>query len=208
MKQPGWRWLLISGLVVLSACSHLREHNAEMPAGWNAQVAKQSALSSWYVQGLLGVKNARQAGSFDVFWNQQHGHYQIRLIAPMGQGAFLINGDAHMVTLQLANGEVRSAANADQLLGDSLGVDLPLGSLQNWLRGVPAAGDSQMQWDQQGNLYLLKHGKWRVEMTRYRKLDGMRLPQAFYLSRTDQPDLTIRLLLRQWQLTDLPALSL
>jgi outer membrane lipoprotein LolB len=208
MKQPGWRWSLILGVVVLSACSHLREHSAEVPVGWNQQVVKQSALTAWYVQGRLGVQTAKQAGSFDVFWNQQNDRYQIRLIAPMGQGAFLVDGDAHSVRLQAANGEISTAPSAEQLFKDSLGVDLPLESLQRWLRGVPAAGDSQLQWDKQGNLYLLKHGSWRVEMTHYRKLDGLKLPQAFYLSRADQPDLTVRLLLRHWQLKDLPALSL
>ena len=206
MKQPGWRWSFILGLVVLSACSHLREHSAEVPAGWNDQVAKQSALTSWYVQGRMGVQTAKQAGSFDVFWNQQNGRYQIRLIAPMGQGAFLVDGDAQSVRLQAANGEVRTAPSAEELFKDSLGIGLPLKSLQSWLRGMPAAGDRQLRWDKQGNLYLLKHGEWRVEMRRYRKLGGLKLPQAFYLSRADQPDLSIRLLLRKWQLTDLPAL--
>ncbi len=206
MKQPGWRWSLILSFIVLSACSHLLEHSAEVPADWSQRLARQSALTSWYVQGRMGVQTEKQAGSFDVFWNQQNGRYQIRLIAPMGQGAFLVDGDAQAVRLQSADGEVRTAASAEQLFKDSLGIGLPLKSMQNWLRGMPAAGDSQLQWDKQGNLYLLKHGEWRVEMTRYRKLDGLKLPQAFYLSRADRPDLSIRLLLRKWQLLDLPAL--
>jgi len=206
MKQPGWRWSFILGFVVLGACSHLREHSTNVPVGWSQQLARQSTLTSWYVQGRLGVQTANQAGSFDVFWNQQNARYQIRLIAPMDQGAFLVDGDAHVVRLRSSSGEVRIAPTAEQLFKDSLGVGLPLESLQSWLRGVPAAGDRQLQWDKQGNLYLLKHGEWRVEMTHYRKLNGLKLPQAFYLSRADQPDLSIRLLLRKWQLADLPAL--
>jgi outer membrane lipoprotein LolB len=206
MKLPGWRWSFILGFVVLSACSHLREHSAEVPAGWKQQLARQSALTSWYVQGRLGVQTEYQAGSFDVFWNQQNARYQIRLIAPMGQGAFQVDGDAQFVRLRSANGEVRIAPSAEELFKDSLGVGLPLKSLQSWLRGIPAPGDRQLQWDKQGNLYLLKHGEWRVELARYHKQGGLKLPQAFYLSRADQPELSIRLLLRKWQLTDLPAL--
>jgi len=64
-----------------------------------------------------------------------------------------------------------------------------------------------LTWDEQGNLYIVEQDGWRVEMARYHELDGMKLPQAFYLSRSDQPELMIKLLLSQWRLSDLPALS-
>jgi outer membrane lipoprotein LolB len=207
MKQPGWPWPLLFCLALLTACGHLRERSAEAPDGWTEQAAKQAALTSWYVQGRLGVQSAHQGGSFDVFWNQQGERYQIRLIAAMGQGAFLITGDNQSVSLQDANGDIQTASTADQLFTDSLGVDLPLENLHSWLRGLPAAGDSRLRWDQQGNLYIVEQGGWRVEMARYRNVDDLKLPQTFYLSRADQPELQIRLLLAQWQLNDLPALT-
>jgi outer membrane lipoprotein LolB len=194
-------------LGLLAGCSHLREQSADAPAGWTEQRAKHSALDSWYVQGRLGVQTAHQGGSLDVYWNQQGEHYQIRLLAPMGQGAFLITGDASAVRLQRASGETQTANNADQLFADSLGVSLPLKSLQHWLRGLPASAAAQLQWDVLGNLYIIKEDGWRVEMARYHRQQALNLPHQFYLSRADQPELMIKLVLSSWQLTDLPALA-
>lgn len=205
--QTGRFCLLVLALSLLSACGHLREQSDATPPGWAEQTARQRALSAWYVEGRLGVQTATQAGSLDVFWNQQAQCYQIRLIAPLGQGAFLVTGDADSARLQTSNGDIRSAASADQLFAESLGVTLPLASLRSWLRGLPAAGDSELVWDEQGHLYIIEQDGWRVELARYKQQDGLILPHAFYLSRRDQPELMIRLLLRSWQLHDLPALA-
>lgn len=207
-SQTGRFCFLVFALGLLSACGHLREQSSATPPGWAEQAAKQRAISAWYVEGRLGVQTATQGGSLDVFWNQQGQPYQIRLIAPLGQGAFLVTGDADSASLQTINGEIRSAASADQLFADSLGVKLPLASLRSWLRGLPAAGDSELRWDEQGHLYIIEQDGWRVELARYQKQDDLILPHAFYLTRRDQPELMIRLLLRSWQLRDLPALAL
>lgn len=207
MFLPDGRWPLLLCLILLSACTQVREHSADAPAAWAEQAARQSALKSWYVQGRLAIQTAKQGGSLDVFWNQQGEQYLIRLIAPLGQGAFLLQGDAHTARLQTASGEIRTADSADELFSDSLGVALPLASLRSWLRGLPAAGASRLQWDEQGNLFIVEQDGWRVEMARYSQVGGLHLPQTFYLSRADQPELMIRLLLRPWQLTDLPTLQ-
>lgn len=200
------RLFLICPLVLI-ACSHLREQAAETPAGWDARQAKYRQIDSWYVQGRLGVQTEHQGGSLDLFWNQQGDRYQIRLVAPMGQGAFFITGDSHAVTLRNAQGEIRTSDSADALFSESLGISLPFKNLQYWLRGLSAETDKDLKWDEQGNLYLLDHRGWRVEMARYSQQAGFSLPHAFYLSRADRPELSVRLLLGTWKLSDLPVLE-
>ena len=45
-------------------------------------------------------------------------------------------------------------------------------------------------------------------MNRYRRVAGYELPHAFYLEREDRPDLSVRMLVREWRLaqssTDTP----
>ena len=194
-------------LASLASCGHVHDKTSQPPAGWVSQQAANSALDSWYIQGRLGVQTEKQGGSLDVFWNQQGERYQLRLIAPMGQGAFFIEGDAQQVSLTNADGSIHSSDNPDALFSQSLGVSLPLASLHDWLRGLPAREDKRLQWNELGQLYIVEQNGWRVEITRYRDQAGYQLPHAFYLSRADQPDLMVRLLLRSWQLQDLPALE-
>lgn len=204
-RQRGWQLSIVLLALTLGACGHLRERSDKAPADWPERAARLASIDSWYVQGRLGVRSTDQGGSLDVLWNQQAGHYQMRLLAPMGQGAFFIDGDARGVSLLGADGELRTAASAQQLFAETLGVSLPLTSLQRWLRGLPGADAHELQWDAEGHLYILQEQGWRVEITRYQKVDGIELPHAFFLSRADQPELMIRLILRSWQLRDLPA---
>ena len=199
--------IVLCTYALTAACGHVPDKTSQQPAGWALQQASNSAIDSWYVEGRLGVQTRLQGGSLDVFWNQQGEHYQIRLIAPMGQGAFFINGDAHSVTLTNADGTTHTSDSADDLFSQSLGVKLPLASLRHWLRGLPDAGSHELQWDELGRLNIVEQLGWRVEMTRYRATAEHTLPHAFYLSRADQPELMVRLLLRNWQLEDLPALE-
>lgn len=192
---------------LIAGCSHLREQVSTEPDGWQLQQERNGTIDAWYISGRLGVKTEQQNGSLDIFWNQQGERYQIRLIAPFGQGAYFIYGEAGKVTIVDAKGGRHTSDNADELFAAYLGVRLPLSSLQHWLRGLPAAAPQRLQWDEAGMLYIVEQLGWRVEMARYAEASGYMLPYAFYLSRADQPELSVQLRLGQWQLHELPALE-
>jgi outer membrane lipoprotein LolB len=188
-------------LAMQFSCSYLPKTTSQMPENWLQTVAQRQQLASWKLTGRLGIQTESNGGSLDLFWNQQNEAYKIRLIAAMGQGTILIKGDAHGVMLRTDEG-VTYADNADELLTSSLGVSVPLSGLHDWLRGVPVA-DRPVQkqlWDEQGQLYKLVQDGWTIEMSAYKKVGEYILPHDFYLSRKDQPELGIRLVIQQWTL--------
>ena len=190
-------------LLVQFSCSYLPKATSKSPDNWLQTVAQRQQLSSWKLTGRLGMQTETNGGSLDLFWNQQDDVYKIRLIAAMGQGAILIQGDAQGVMLRTNEGETY-AENADELLASSLGVSVPLSGLHDWLRGVPTA-DKPVQkqlWDKHGQLYKLVQDGWNIEMSAYKKVGKHILPHVFYLDRDDQPELEIRLMIRQWTLLD------
>lgn len=195
--------LLITLLALQQACSYLPHLSQKMPEGWPQTVAQRQQISSWKVVGRLGIQTEHDGGSLDIFWKQNEDDYKIRLVAAMGQGTTLITGNAHGVTLRTTEG-VAYAESADELLASSLGINLPLSGMHDWLRAVPVA-DHPVQkqlWDRQGQLYKLVQDGWNIEMSDYRKVGEHTLPHAFYINRDDQPELEIRLLIREWVLTE------
>ena len=185
------------------SCSTLSKVSSQSPEGWSQTVVQRQQLSSWKVTARLGMQTETNGGSLDLFWNQQDDVYKIRLIAAMGQGTILIQGDAQGVRLRTNEGETY-AENVDELLASSLGVSVPLSGLHDWLRGVPTT-DKPVQkqlWDKHGQLYKLVQDGWNIEMSAYKKVGKHILPHAFYLDRDDQPELEIRLMIRQWTLPD------
>jgi outer membrane lipoprotein LolB len=119
----------------------------------------------------------------------------------MGQGAVHIAGDNGGVTISLADGQTEYSQDADALFASMTGLSLPMSGLQDWLRGMPIQGEAiqNISWNEHGQLYKLEQRGWRVEMARYKAIAGYDLPHAFYLEREDSPELSVRLLVREWQ---------
>jgi outer membrane lipoprotein LolB len=188
---------------LLASCSYLPELTTTAPENWQETLERRHQIDSWKIQGRLGVQTEDNGGSLDLFWSQKGEDYSIRLIAPMGQGTILIKGNAQGVRIKTAEGE-QYAENADALLASSLGTKVPVTGLRDWLRGMPMKNKPviKQSWNEQGQLYKLLQDDWNVEMSNYKRVGESLLPHDFYLSRDDRPELGIRLLIRQWALSD------
>ena len=190
--------LLIS---TLASCATVSEQVFESPADWDSRQQHNQQLTHWSIKARLGVQSETDGGSFDVFWQQRADAYNVRLVAPMGQGAVLINGNDDGVTISLADGSTEYSEHANELFTAMTGLPLPVEGLQDWLRGMPMRGEETgtISWNEQAQLYKLEQSGWRVEMSRYKTVAEYELPHAFYLEREDQPELSVRLLVREWQ---------
>ena len=196
------RFLLTYCLVsILSSCASVSEQVYQHPADWETRLQQQQQINDWAIKARLGVQTEFEGGSFDVFWQQLADVYEIRLIAPMGQGAVQITGDNGGVTIRLADGQTEYSQDADELFASMTGLSLPVNGLQDWLRGMPIQDEAiqNISWNEHGQLYKLEQKGWRVEMSRYKAIAGYDLPHAFYLEREDSPELSVRLLVREWQ---------
>ena len=198
-----FRLVLVLVTSTLLSCSTLTKTTTQAPAHWQETLQHRKQIVAWKIQGKLGIQTEDNGGSLDLFWNQQRDVYQIRMIAPMGQGAVLIRGNAQGVYVKTADGTEQYSDDADVLLASSLGVDIPLAGLRDWLRGLPAKGQpaSLQRWDDKGQLVKLVQNNWNIEMSDYRKVVEHKLPHSFHFGRDDRPELSIRLLIRQWKLT-------
>ncbi len=203
------RLLGVSLLLLASACTQLEVKQKPpvavakpvQPAGWLAAKKQRMAIKSWELRGRLGVQAENKSGTLDLTWQQDGDEYVIRLLAPMGQGTYLISGNEYSAILRLPNGKKRIISNPDTLFRDSLGVNLPLSALRDWVRGIPASSlpVDKIRWNKKGLLRQIDQNGWHVEMSNYLGSKVL-LPYKIYLSRDDKPDLSIRLALRQWMI--------
>ena len=188
-------------VVLLTSCASLSEQVLQRLMIGNNAWQHHKQIDDWTIKARLGVQTEYEGGSFDVFWQQLTDAYDIRLIAPLGQGAVQITGDNGGVTISLANGQSEYADDAEALFASMTGMSLPVAGLQDWLRGMPIEGEEiqHASWNEQGQLYKLEQSGWRIEMNRYKSVADVELPHAFYLEREDRPELSVRLLIREWR---------
>ena len=194
---------LATGLacMVLASCAMVKEQTTLEPPVWRLEQQKRQQINAWEIRGRLGVQTVTNGGSVDIIWKQLDEEFLIRLIAPLGAGTYLIQGNNSYAEIRHPDGRTEAVSNVDDVFASSLDVDLPLTAIKDWIRGIPAHTLSveAISWNEQGLLHRAKQSGWNVEMTKYIGTKVL-LPHAIYLSHDDNAELDIRLVLRQWML--------
>lgn len=196
---------LISPLLIfltsslLLSCATVKQQDFTEPAGWVAEQQQRQQIKMWEIRGRLGVQTESNGGSMDIIWKQSDDEFSIRLIAPLGAGTYLIQGDNEMADIRFPDGQKKVVNDIDEVFSSALEVKLPANAVKDWIRGLPAKSLSveSISWNQQGLINRIKQSGWNVEMKKYMGNDIL-LPHAIYLSRDDNDELDVRLVLRQW----------
>ena len=171
------------------------------PAAQNAWAARQpmlAKLSHWRTVGRIGVINEQDGWHANFQWDQQGPTYRIDLIGPLGQGRVVVQGDAERVSIQTQDGQNWTAADADTLLEQSLGVRLPVNGLRYWVRGLPEPGATPvLEIDAEGRLIRLEQNGWIIDYPAYTPTTALDLPARIVARRSD---LSVKLVIEQWNL--------
>ncbi|RKZ60449.1 MAG: outer membrane lipoprotein LolB [Gammaproteobacteria bacterium] len=186
-------------LLTLASCATVKEQTNIEPAGWAAEKQTREQIISWEIRGRLGVQTENDGGTLDIIWKQAEQDFSIRLIAPLGAGNYLVQGNGDGAEIRFPDGRIKTVDNIDHVFSSILEVNLPAGAVKDWIRGLPAKTMSieNISWNEQGLLNTVKQSGWNVEMKKYTG-KKVSLPHVIYLSRNDDAELDIRLVLRQW----------
>lgn len=185
--------------LILTSCATIKQQVRTEPADWLAEQQKRQQIKIWEIRGRLGVQTESNGGTMDIIWKQSGQGFSIRLIAPLGAGTYLIQGDNNLAEIRFPDGQKKTVSNVDEVFSSAIEVDLPANAVKDWIRGLPATSLSveDISWNEQGLLETVKQSGWNVEMKKYTG-NEMLLPHIIYLSRDDNADIDVRLVLRQW----------
>lgn len=171
----------------------------EVRARWDSRQEQLRQLDNWQLNGRISLVTADEAWQADLIWAQQQREFDIKLIAPLGQGTLALRGGPGGAELRSSEAPrpVR-AADAEALLYQQTGWRMPVDGLRYWVRGLPAPGGSpDLKLDGQGRLSWLDQYGWRIEFVRYREVTGTDLPDKIFLRKED---LRVRVVIRNWGL--------
>lgn len=191
--------------LMLISCATIKEQTdkeepvSTEPASWLAEKQKRQQIKYWEIRGRLGLQTEKTGGAMDIIWKQAGEDFTIRLIAPLGAGSYMIQGEKDFAEIRFPDGEKQVVDNVDDIFVSALEVDLPASAIKDWVRGLPASAlpVEHVDWNEQGLINRVKQSGWNVEMTRYSG-SKITLPHSIFVSREDNEDLDVRLILRQW----------
>lgn len=193
-----WIGLLVLFLTSCASVSSLQPSPSSTPSKtWASRSAQLSHISSWQVNGKVAVQTAQDSGSASVDWQQQRNNYSISLTGPLGSAGLKINGSPGRATLQTSDGKRFTAANAEQLLAQNWGFDLPVSYLRYWVRGLPVSGvAATTQFDAYHRLASLQQAGWTIQFQNYTNSNGIELPERITAtSRT----MKVKMIIYRWQ---------
>jgi outer membrane lipoprotein LolB len=161
-----------------------------------------SALDPFTVTGRVAIQRGAEGGGARLRWRQHGATSDLRVMAPMAQGTFrLQGGGAAGVVLTAPDGRRYEAPDFPALMAAHLGWSFPVEGARYWVRGIPdpAAPVTNLNLDADGHLRDLAQTGWRISVLDYREVDGRTLPARLFLN---AGELQIRLVIDTWRLTN------
>lgn len=168
--------LMVAVLALLAACTTAPRRISADSALLAAQVEREAALAregAWKLTGRLAVSDGRDGGSGRIEWIQDGDTYQITLNAPVTRQSWKLAGNASFARLDGLEGGPFFGDDAESLLAEHVGWQVPFSDLIAWMRGARASGPASMEFGETGLPALIVQRGWRIE---YRAFNTAPLP--------------------------------
>ena len=185
MKILGWL-----GLALLAGCTTLT------PVSEPAPPLVQDFIPSFEIAGRLSVRHDNEGFSGNLRWRHVFGEDEFVVQTPLGQGVARVTQNAQGATLQMADGQVLHAQDAESLTQQALGFRLPLSGLPHWVQAQAVSDAAQMRHNDDGTLATLGEQGWQIEYLAYENVDNKTLPSKLSMQNSE---LKLRLVIDAWQ---------
>jgi outer membrane lipoprotein LolB len=166
-------------LVSLTACVS-RGPRVEAPAKLTdpealaAAQAQQAVRESWLrthdhwaFEGRVAINNNGKGGNGRIDWRQEGDRYVVSLSAPVTRQSWRLIGDARSGAARLEGlqGGTREGDDAERLLREATGWEIPVQALTRWAQGMqgPAASADQIDFAADGRLRGVQESGWRID---------------------------------------------
>ncbi|KRA46914.1 lipoprotein insertase outer membrane protein LolB [Pseudoxanthomonas sp. Root630] len=208
--------ILVAGLLALSMAgcatrgpgsdTPVLSDPAALAAARSAQAERQAWLekrSAWSFAGRVAVNANGKGGSGRIDWQQAASAYEVALSAPVTRQSWRLSGDlrAGGGRLEGLEGGTREGTDAEGLLREATGWDIPVASMTQWARGLedPAVATEAADYGTDGRLRTLRQRGWRVDYMEWHPADAGQpaMPRRIEARREGA---TVKLAIDQWQL--------
>lgn len=128
---------------------------------------------TWGFTGRAAIENAGRGGSGRIEWREDcDGQYAIALSAPITRQSWRLVGDlaSGAGRIEGLEGGPREGADAEALLRETTGWQVPLRRIGDWVRGMPAADApvAGLVHDAEGRPAGFEQAGWTVRYTGWR----------------------------------------
>lgn len=167
---------------------------------WQQHLQQIQKITTYQAEGQIGYISAKQRFSTAFDWQYQNPKaYTLVLSSTLSRAKLTFQMHAQGLTISDEKGRQRSAKDAQMLLHEIIGMDIPLTQLATWLKGEP----SQQQDYHVGTNHLLANftytmdgQKWTADYLNYHQEHSPALPRDILLKNEQQ---TLKIRVTNWK---------
>jgi outer membrane lipoprotein LolB len=190
------RRLLLIVTLAMAGCATLAPPAG--PVDWDQRRQELLGLDHWRMTGRVAVTVDGEGASASIDWRQSGDTADLAVSGPLGVGALRAVLDGSGLLLEDGSGARVEGADAERLLAERLGTDLPIRSLRYWMLGVPAPGQPYAETrSPDGRPASLQQSGWQVQFGRFGPVPGGELPDRLSLVRDGA---RLKLAVARWDL--------
>jgi outer membrane lipoprotein LolB len=201
VRAPAARVVALLLLASLTACTVAPTRpQAEREQLWQARSAQLAHIDAWDLEGRLAVHAGDQGGQMALRWHRQGETEEVDITGPLGKRLLQLVQDASGARAVDADRRTYAGRDAQSLLFEATGWQIPLSGLNYWVLGLPIPGvPHEQRLDDEGRLESLRQLGWTVRFLDYGRYQGVELPRRLFLEIPD-PALELRLVVQAWTL--------
>lgn len=180
-----------AGILLLAGC-------ATQPAP-SLELAPRPYANAFELEGRLAASDGKTAASGGLIWSHGPAADEWTLLNPLGQIVAQLVSMPRGATLLTADGQVRTAPTASEMLPDLIGAPAPLDGLAHWVQASPRSGARVLAVDTAGRPSRISDAGWIIDYAEYDGETASAPPRRIDAS---WGEARIRLLIDKW--TPLP----
>lgn len=154
---------------------------------WKQRQQQFAQMASWNMEGKVAMRYKVDNWNFGVNWAQKGNNNSIINIKNPFTGATvaLLTQNNSKVTLTTSNGKTYQDTNAERLLKKHAKIELPLGGLVYWARGItaPQYPKGNILLDAMGRPKQITQANWLIKYRSYKGNAYNSLPKKIILTR-------------------------
>lgn len=155
------------------------------------------AIDAWSLRGRLAVSGGGDGGSGQLSWRNSADRTDFEVRAPVSRQTWRLLVEPGQARIEGLEGGPRIGTDAETLLREEIGWELPLQALSAWVRGMRGPGQARIEFDADGLPAVIEQHGWVVEYRGWHRDRALPMPAKVFASRGDR---RVRLVIADWQL--------
>jgi outer membrane lipoprotein LolB len=180
---------------MLNGCSLFKAH-AHVPHNLSPEnrIRFLQQQQHWKLTGRIGITTAQESNSASFSWEKNRDTLELRIYGSFGVTYAHLISKPGQASIELSDDEVYHDTDAERLLWQTTGWQIPVNQMQYWILGIPTQAPS-FELDSLGYLAKLNYGYWRVDYLAYQPFDGLIMPKKL---RVTHPEITLKFSIHDW----------